>query len=172
MRRAEDCGCASAGGSWVTDWCVLSVNSKRSFHLQEGEPVLVPGQVLRLAALSFFFLSLELRKGNKALCGSQARGSHTLPPLYVWEPFSGFPARCVVALQGTFAEREAGRLAAGHLSWGSLESREHPLSWPAMACRSPIIKTWAAGTIHSEPLASPALKLAITVSLKYAPDQL
>lgn len=43
----------------AADWCLLSptLNSERSFRLQEGEPVLFPGQVLSLAAafIIFFF---------------------------------------------------------------------------------------------------------------------
>lgn len=74
-------------GRGFTDWCILSptLNSERRFLLQEGEPVLFPGQVLRLAAafIFFYFLSLGLGKGNKALCGSPVLGSHTLPPLCV-----------------------------------------------------------------------------------------
>jgi hypothetical protein len=136
--------------------CLLSptLNSKGSFRLREGEPVLSLGPGLRLAAalIFFIFLSLELRKGNKALCGSQVRGfSHTDSFVCLGAIQLAFQ-RCVRWHSRAHLQKGAGRLAAGHLSWGSLESREHPLSCPARACRSRILKTWVAGTTHSEPL--------------------
>lgn len=52
----------------AADWCLLSptLNSERSFRLQEGEPVLFPGQVLSLAAafIIFFFFKSQAWKGK------------------------------------------------------------------------------------------------------------
>lgn len=161
---------------WAADWCLLSptLNSERSFRLQEGEPVLFPGQVLSLAAafIIIFFLSLGLGKGNKALCGSQVQGSQTLPPLCVWKPFSGFPARCATALQGTFAQRG---WETGSLPPEPEEPREQraPTVLPCQGLQIPDHQNL--GSRH-HPLgafaAIPALRLAVTVSLNYAPDQL
>lgn len=48
---------------WAADWCLLSptLNSERSFRLQEGEPVLFPGQVLSLAAAFIIIIFFKSR---------------------------------------------------------------------------------------------------------------
>lgn len=94
------CSRASARGSWVTDLCIQTqtLNSEGKAGARAA---------LKASAETgsrFYFLSFGLGKGNKALCGSQGRGSQTLPPLCVWKPFSGFPVRCELTLQGSLAE--------------------------------------------------------------------
>lgn len=98
--RAGVCSRASARGSWVTDLCIQTqtLNSEGKAGARAA---------LKASAETcsrFYFLSFGLGKGNKALCGSQGRGSQTLPPLCVWKPFSGFPVRCELTLQGSLAE--------------------------------------------------------------------
>lgn len=121
---------------WVVGYRSVSPNSDSGFRaelrLEEGEPELLSGQVLRLAA-AFIFLVLGLEREIK--------------PFVV--PKTGVLRHCLLCVSGSHSGLASavcgntpeltcgsGWLAACHPSWRSLESREHPLSFPARACRS------------------------------------